>query len=60
MKEGRDILNRYSNLFHATTYTTKIVGHDDYRYVLEAIRTVIRQYEEKRALELELFRKKDS
>jgi hypothetical protein len=60
LKEGMVILNRYSNLFHATTYSTKIVSHDDYRNVLDAIRTVISQSKEKRALELELFCKKDS
>lgn len=60
LKEGMAILNRYSSLFHSTTYSTKIVGHDDYRNVLESIRTVIRQYEQKRALELELLYKKES
>ncbi len=60
LEEGRSILNRYSYLFHATIYSTQIVGHDDYRKVLEAVRTVIKQYEDKRALELEFFIKKGS
>ncbi|MEE9259668.1 MAG: hypothetical protein V3U40_00970 [Candidatus Scalindua sediminis] len=35
---GKTILNRYSNLFHANTYSTQIVGHDDYQFVLKSIR----------------------
>lgn len=55
LKEGMYILNRYSSLFHANRYSTQIVGHDDYRNVLEAVRNVLRQYEEERAREMELF-----
>jgi hypothetical protein len=49
LKEGMAILNRYSNLFHATTYSTQIVGHDDYHKVLEAVRNVLRQYDQKKS-----------
>jgi hypothetical protein len=31
------ILNRYSGLFNATTYSTNMVGSDDYLYILETI-----------------------
>jgi hypothetical protein len=57
LKEGMCILNRYSSLFRANTYSTKIVGHDDYRNVLEAIRSVVRQYDEENAREMELLQK---
>jgi hypothetical protein len=57
LKEGMCILNRYSSLFHANRHSTQIVGHDDYLNVLEAIRKVVRQYEEERAREVELFQK---
>jgi hypothetical protein len=60
LEEGNAILNRYSNLFHATVYSPQIVGYNDYQNVLKAIRSVIKQYEEKRMRELEFFRKKDS
>ena len=60
LKEGMSILNRYSSLFRANSYSTQIVGHDDYRNVLESIRSVVRQYEEERAREMELFREYDS
>jgi hypothetical protein len=60
LEEGTAILNRYSHLFDATIYSTQIVGHDDYKKVLEAIRSVVKQYEEKRMRELEFFRKKES
>lgn len=54
LKEGMDILNRYSSLFHASRYS--IVGYDDYRNVLEAVRNILKQYDEERASEMELFR----
>jgi hypothetical protein len=66
LKEGTTIINRYSNLFHATTYSTQIVGHDDYQNVLKAVRAVIKQHEKKiaRAWEvaraMEASREKDS
>lgn len=32
-----EILNRYSSLFGAATYSPKIIGHDDYKFVLESL-----------------------
>ena len=40
------ILNRYSSLFRASTYSPIIVGHDDYLYVLKSIKENIRRYRE--------------
>jgi len=36
--ESIKILNRYSQLFGAVTYSTQMIGHDDYEFVLESIR----------------------
>ena len=33
-----EIVNRYSNLFHAQSYSSQMVGKDDYRMVMEALR----------------------
>jgi hypothetical protein len=58
LKEGMCILNRYSRLFHANSYSTQIVGHDDYLNVLDAIRKILNQYKEKIAREIEMFSNK--
>ena len=31
------VLNRYNTLFRASSYSTQMIGHDDYRYVLKTI-----------------------
>ena len=46
LKEAMRILNSYSILFRASSYSTQIVGYDDYRHVLEAIRSILRRHEE--------------
>jgi hypothetical protein len=38
LAEGMAILNRYSGLFWANYYSTDIIGRDDFRSVLEAVR----------------------
>ena len=35
---GMKLINRYSNLFRALTSSDQIVGHDDYRFVLDSIK----------------------
>lgn len=35
---GIQIVNRYSLMFHAQSYSTQIIGHDDYQNVLAAVR----------------------
>ena len=37
LERARTILNRYSYLFAATVYSTKVVGHDDYEYIFKAV-----------------------
>lgn len=46
------ILNRYSSLFRASSYSPQIVGHDDYLYVLKTIENRIRQHKEEIASEI--------
>ena len=44
LRGGMEIVNRYSNVFNANTYSVQMVGRDDYEYVLEAIREKLQQY----------------
>ena len=41
LSRAMSILNRYSSLFRASSYTTQVIGHDDYLYVLETIKEKI-------------------
>lgn len=38
LTSGMSILNRYSHLFSASTYSTQMIGHDDYNFVLKSIK----------------------
>lgn len=60
LKEAMRILNRYSILFQASSYSTQIIGHDDYRHVLKSIRNTLLRHEEEIARELEHLQSKDS
>jgi len=60
LKEAIRILNRYSILFQASSYSTQIIGHDDYRHVLKSIRSALLRHEEEIAHELEHLKSKDS
>jgi HEPN superfamily AbiU2-like protein len=40
------IINRYSRLFRRSTWSTQMIGHDDYRHVLEYVREAIRHREQ--------------
>lgn len=42
---AQDILNRYSVLFKAQSYSFQIIGHNDYRFVFEAILEKIKTYQ---------------
>jgi hypothetical protein len=37
LKRSLDILNRYSTLFVATSYSTKMVGHNDFQSIFTAV-----------------------
>lgn len=40
---SKEMLNRYNRLFKASTYSTQVVGYDDYKFVLESIRENIKR-----------------
>jgi hypothetical protein len=46
LKNAMRILNGYSVLFRASSYSTQIVGHDDYRYVLRTITEAVKRHDE--------------
>ena len=37
LDRAHDIVNRYSNLFIATTYSRQMLGHDDYQYIVSCV-----------------------
>ena len=47
------ILNRYSILFKRQSWSTLIIGHDDFRNVLKALRADLERYDAERAAEIE-------
>jgi hypothetical protein len=53
------ILNRYSSLFHAQTYSTQIVGHDDYEGVLKAVRSELDRREAEIRREIEEYERQN-
>lgn len=52
LKNAMRILNQYSVLFRASSYSSQIVGHDDYLHVLRTITESVRREEEERELKL--------
>jgi hypothetical protein len=58
LKRGARILNKYSNLFNANIYSTQIVGHDDYLYVLNAVKSDLEQQDDKMDAELKKYQGK--
>jgi hypothetical protein len=41
LRDGMEIANRYNALFDANFYSTQMVGHDDFKHVLAAVRQQI-------------------
>lgn len=37
LERAKTILNRYSYLFSASSYSTQVVGHDDYEYIFKCV-----------------------
>ena len=44
------ILNRYSGMFDSNTYSTSMIGEDDYEYVIESIKAQIKACKESRKM----------
>lgn len=47
LRNGMEIMNRYSNLFSATLYSTDIVGRSDYKSLLKAVQEALDAHEAK-------------
>ena len=60
LKEAMRILNSYSILFQASSYSTQIIGYDDYRHVLDSIRDTIKRHDDEMAKDLECLQSKNS
>jgi hypothetical protein len=41
LDRAHHIVNRYSNLFVASTYSRQVVGHDDYRYIFKCVKDAV-------------------
>ncbi len=52
---GMSILNRYSSLFRASTYSTQIVGHDDYEFILKSIRVNLEKMDQEVKEQMEKY-----
>lgn len=37
LERAKTIVNRYSYLFAASTYSTKVIGHDDFEYIFKCV-----------------------
>lgn len=41
-----EIFNQYSDLYRASTWSKKVIGHDDYKYILEFIKLGLQKWDE--------------
>ena len=55
LTKGMSIINRYSHLFWASTYSPQIVGYDDYKYILSCISDDLKRREKEFQAELEKY-----
>jgi len=60
LKNAMRILNTYSVLFRASSYSTQIVGYDDYQYVLRTISETVERHKRELDRELQKYAKKNS
>ena len=59
-KNALRIVNHYSHLFRASHYSTQMVGHKDFEYILKTIDEVVRANEAKIDRELEESQRRNS
>jgi len=52
------ILNRYSSLYRASTYSRQVVGHDDYKSLLDFIKLGLQKREEEIEKQLQKLKKR--
>jgi hypothetical protein len=53
LERAANILNKYSSLFAANTYSTQIIGHDDYKYIISSVDAAVKRSRMKRLQELQ-------
>ena len=41
LDRAHEILNRYSSLFIATTYSRQMIGHDDYKFIFKCVKDTV-------------------
>lgn len=58
--QSTEILNRYSGLFRASTYSPRVLGHDDYLYVLKATQEKLDRFKQEIDAEINRHRKNNS
>ncbi len=44
LKRAIIILNTYSQLFEASSYSTKVIGADDFRYIFDCVNSALEKY----------------
>ncbi len=49
LNRAHEIVNRYSSLFAASSYSRQIVGHDDYRFVIKSVKEAVERSRASRA-----------
>jgi hypothetical protein len=45
LDRAHEIVNRYSSLFEANTYSRQMIGHDDYRYIIASVKEAAERYD---------------
>ena len=45
LNRAHEIINRYSSLFTAATYSRKMIGHDDYRYIFKCVQDAVARWD---------------
>jgi hypothetical protein len=53
------ILNRYSGLFRNSSWSTQMIGHDDWKHILKYVREALKRDEEELQEELRRFKKRN-
>lgn len=60
LERSLNIINRYSNLYDASTYSTNAIGHQDYQYIFECIDAKLKNDELEIKNQLLAFEKSDA
>ena len=55
LKDGMSILNRYASLFRAQSFSTQMVGHDDYLHVLNCVKSYLDNLKAEREAEYQRY-----